>query len=90
MISGHACHQIGLDADIWLSPMPDHEQSRAEREMPAADVVARTNSTSIRKSGPRTLKVIRAAAQDPPVHRIFVNAAIKKALCREARAIAHG
>ena len=28
--------------------------------------------------------MIKAAAQDPAVERIFVNAAIKKALCREA------
>ncbi len=28
--------------------------------------------------------VIKAAAEDPAVERIFVNAAIKKALCREA------
>src|SRR4029079_16921203 len=32
MASGHASHQIGLDADIWLTPMPDHTLSRAERE----------------------------------------------------------
>ncbi len=25
MLTGHASHQIGLDADIWLTPMPDHE-----------------------------------------------------------------
>ncbi len=24
MLTGHASHQIGLDADIWLTPMPDH------------------------------------------------------------------
>ena len=29
--------------------------------------------------------MIRAAAQEPSVERIFVNAAIKKALCREAK-----
>ena len=29
--------------------------------------------------------MIRAAAQEPSVQRIFVNAAIKKALCREAK-----
>ena len=28
--------------------------------------------------------IIKAAAQEPLVERIFVNAAIKKALCREA------
>jgi penicillin-insensitive murein endopeptidase len=34
---------------------------------------------------PQHLKVIRAAAREPRVQRIFVNAAIKKALCRDAR-----
>jgi penicillin-insensitive murein endopeptidase len=34
---------------------------------------------------PNHLAVIRAAAQEPSVQRIFVNAAIKKALCREAK-----
>ena len=32
MLTGHASHQVGLDVDIWLTPMPDHELSRAERE----------------------------------------------------------
>jgi len=44
-----------------------------------------TGLTSIRRNGLRNhLAVLRAAAQDPRVQRIFVNAAIKKALCREA------
>ena len=34
---------------------------------------------------PGHLIMIRDAAQEPSVQRIFVNAAIKKALCREAR-----
>ena len=34
---------------------------------------------------PGHLAVIRDAAQEPAVQRIFVNAAIKKALCREAK-----
>jgi len=32
MLSGHASHQIGLDADIWLTPMPNRELTREERE----------------------------------------------------------
>ena len=41
MLSEHRSHQIGLDVDIWLTPMPDHVQSREEREFgEAADVVA--------------------------------------------------
>ena len=28
MLTGHASHQIGLDADIWLTPMPDRASHR--------------------------------------------------------------
>ena len=41
MVSGHASHQVGLDADIWLMPMPNRQLSRNEREeMSAVDMVA--------------------------------------------------
>ena len=36
MITGHASHQVGLDADIWFTPMPDHVLTREEREMDGA------------------------------------------------------
>ena len=29
MLTGHASHQIGLDADIWLTPMPDRRLTAA-------------------------------------------------------------
>src|SRR4249920_2352004 len=32
MLAGHASHQVGLDVDIWLTPMPSRELSRVERE----------------------------------------------------------
>ena len=32
MLTGHASHQIGLDADIWLTPMPSHTLTARERE----------------------------------------------------------
>ena len=32
MITGHTSHQIGLDADIWLTPMPDIVLTPQERE----------------------------------------------------------
>ena len=28
MLTGHASHQVGLDADIWLTPMPDRAADR--------------------------------------------------------------
>jgi len=86
MLTGHASHQVGLDADIWLSPMPDRLLSREEREfMSAVNMVAKDRLDVDPKvwTHQRT-ELIRSAAQDPAAERIFVNAAIKKALCREA------
>src|ERR1041385_4432236 len=88
MLTGHASHQVGLDADIWLTPMPKTPLSREEREeMSAVNVVAEDK----RDVDPKVwthghFAVIKAAAEDGKVERIFVNAAIKKALCREAGA----
>lgn len=85
MLTGHASHQIGLDADIWLTPMPRRDLSRLEREEMSAVNVVREDRLDVdpAKWTPDHVAVIRAAANDPAVQRIFVNAAIKKALCRE-------
>ncbi|MBR0697340.1 penicillin-insensitive murein endopeptidase [Bradyrhizobium lablabi] len=85
-LSGHASHQIGLDADIWLTPMPDRRLSREEREETSAVMMVRDDRLDIdpKVFTPSHVLVIRDAAQEPAVQRIFVNAAIKKALCREA------
>jgi penicillin-insensitive murein endopeptidase len=86
MFTGHASHQVGLDADIWLSPMPSRELTRAEREEMSATMVVAEDRRDVDPKvwTPGHFAVIKAAAQDPLVQRIFVNAAIKKALCREA------
>ncbi len=86
MITGHASHQIGLDADIWLTPMPDRRLNRREREEMSAVNMVREDGLDIDRSAwtPGQLAIIRAAARDSGVERIFVNAAIKKALCRDA------
>jgi len=87
MLTGHASHQIGIDADIWLTPMPDHLLSRQEREETSATMMVREDRLDIDPKvwTPGHLAVIRDAAVEPSVQRIFVNAAIKKALCREAK-----
>ena len=86
-LSGHASHQMGLDADVWLTPMPDHLFSRLEREETSATMMVRDDRLDIDPKAwtPQHWMVIRDAATEPAVQRIFVNAAIKKALCREAR-----
>jgi penicillin-insensitive murein endopeptidase len=87
MLTGHASHQVGLDADIWLTPMPNRQLSRNEREEMSAVMMVRPDRLDIDPNvwTPNHLALIRDAAQEPSVQRIFVNAAIKKALCREAR-----
>jgi len=86
MLTGHASHQVGLDADIWLTPMPHRELSREEREEMSATMVVADDRRDVDREvwTPAHAAVIKTAAQDPDVERIFVNAAIKKALCREA------
>ncbi len=86
MLTGHASHQVGLDADIWLTPMPNRELTRKEREELSATMVVRADRKDVDPSvwTPAHGAIIKAAAQEPQVERIFVNPAIKKALCREA------
>jgi len=88
MITGHASHQVGLDADIWLTPMPDRELTGVEREDTSATDVVAEDRHDVDPSiwTPGHAAVIKAAAHDPQVERIFVNAAIKKALCRDTGA----
>ena len=88
MLSGHTSHQVGLDVDIWFTPMPDHVQSREEREFASATNVVAPDLLDVDANvwTHTYTELIRTAAQDPAVTRIFVNAAIKKALCREAGA----
>jgi len=86
MLTGHGSHQIGLDADIWLTPMPNRRLSPAERDdLPATDVVA-ADGMDIEPGAwtPRHRFLLQAVAQEPLVQRVFVNPAIKRALCREA------
>lgn len=87
MLTGHTSHQIGLDADIWLTPMPDYEQSRQEREEKSATMIVRDDRLDVDPKvwTPSLLNVIKAAAQEPEVERILVNPAIKKAICRDAK-----
>jgi penicillin-insensitive murein endopeptidase len=86
MLTGHTSHQVGLDADIWLTPMPDHELTREEREeMSATNVVAADwNDVDPAAWTAQHHAIIKAAAEDRDVERVLVNPAIKKALCREA------
>ena len=86
MLTGHASHQLGLDADVWLTPMPNRRLSLAEREEMSATNMVRSDWRDIDPAAwtPQHTALIRHASKHPEVARIFVNPAIKVALCREA------
>ncbi len=83
MLSSHASHQVGLDADIWFTPMPDHRLSEKEREELSAKSMLAADGVSV---DPKVwtdahARVLKRAASYASVERIFVHPAIKKALC---------
>lgn len=86
MLTGHASHQIGLDADIWLTPMPDRRLTADEREKLSATNMVADNQLTVDASAwtPTHVNVLRRAASYEAVDRILVHPAIKKALCEAA------
>jgi penicillin-insensitive murein DD-endopeptidase len=87
MTSGHASHQIGLDADIWMLPPPRLNLSRAEREEISSIPVRSADQLSVTGNWtPRHHALLKAAASDARVDRIFVAAAVKIEMCKTASA----
>jgi len=86
MLTGHASHQIGLDADIWLTPMPDRRLSNTEREQMSAVSMLAPGGLAVdpQQWSAARARIIKRAASSPKVERIFVHPAIKKALCEGA------
>ena len=82
LVSSHRSHQIGLDADIWLRPPGSLKLSVAEREKISSPSLVAANRLQVNGAwtGAHS-QVIKAAARDEAVARIFVNAAIKRRLC---------
>ena len=85
MITGHASHQIGLDAYIWFTPMPDHEMTPKEREsMVPKEMVKDRSTLNLDNWTESRAKLIKTAASYPEVARIFVHPPIKAELCKWA------
>ncbi|MBI1207972.1 MAG: penicillin-insensitive murein endopeptidase [Azospirillum sp.] len=82
MPNGHASHQIGLDADLWfrldlpLLPQPARETLEERYMVDLETLEMRPEAWT-----PSQVKLLRLAASDQTVERIFVNPAIKQALC---------
>ncbi len=88
MLNGHTSHQIGLDADIWLTPMPDRTLTAQEREdIKAVSMLKDPFSVDPDVFTIDQVKLIKRAASYPQLSRIFVHPAIKKALCEQASSV---
>ncbi len=83
---GHSSHQVGLDVDIWYKPAPDHELSAEEREsMKMESFLLDPGHVNPEVWKPEYEQLLRRAVSYPEVARIFVNPAIKKWLCDNAK-----
>lgn len=85
--SGHASHQTGLDVDIFLQ-LPKTRWTSAQLLRPQAlDLVAADGKRVVPSLWkPEIDSLIKLAAKDNEVTRIFVNPAIKQRLCEDAGA----
>ncbi len=82
MSYGHVSHQSGLDVDIWFRlDLPQLERSEREGIDQPILVDESTGELDQSKWTHRQAELIRLAAQDPRVTRIFVDGAVKRDLC---------
>lgn len=85
MKSGHASHQVGLDADIWLRAAPKRTLTAEEREAISATTMVRADGLGVNDAWTSDqLAMLRWSAERPDVARIFINPAIKLAACAQA------
>jgi penicillin-insensitive murein endopeptidase len=79
---GHASHQIGLDVDIWFNLRPRRHLPPAQREVIEEPSLISGRAMDRANFEPRHIEMLRIAAIQPHVDRIFVNPVIKRELCR--------
>lgn len=85
MLTGHASHQMGLDADIWLRPADNLGLSASQRENISSTSLRRNNGAFVNENWtPQHMEIIKAAASDPRVARIFIFPGAKVQMCKDA------
>lgn len=85
--SGHLSHQTGLDADVWYLPPARLDLSVSQREDISANSVRTEDQLRVNENWTKAHHLLlKAAASDARVDRIFVAAAIKIEMCKTAKA----
>jgi penicillin-insensitive murein endopeptidase len=86
MLTGHRSHQIGLDIDIWMRPGDNLKLSRAAREEISSISLRRNQGAFVNNNWTDAhFELLKAAASDRKVARIFVFPGAKVRMCKEAR-----
>ncbi len=86
MLSGHRSHQIGLDVDIWMLPPDRLNLSPNQRENISSVSLRRANGAYVNSSWTRAHhEIIKAAAKDKRVARIFVFPGAKVQMCNDEK-----
>ena len=82
MLTGHRSHQSGLDADIWMLPPNRLDLTAQERENISSISMRRERGAFTNENwSEEHMRLLRAAASDDRVARIFVFPGAKVAMC---------
>lgn len=85
MLTGHRSHQTGLDIDVWMRPPERLDLSPQARENISSISMQRAGGAHVNdRWSPQHEALLKAAASDPRVARIFVFAGAKVAMCESA------
>jgi penicillin-insensitive murein DD-endopeptidase len=86
-VPGHASHQVGLDADLWLLPPGRLDLSVSDRERISSLDVRAANQRQVNGNWTRAHhRLLEAVARDPRVNRIFLTPPAKLQMCADAPA----
>lgn len=86
MLTGHRSHQTGLDVDIWMLPATDLNLSRRARENLSSISMRRAAGAFVNDDWTQAhMEILKAAASDKAVARIFVFPGAKVWMCENAR-----
>ncbi len=85
MLTGHVSHQSGLDADIWMLPPGRLDLTEQERENLSSISTRSARGARVGENWTADhMEVLRLAASDPRVARIFVFPGAKVWMCDNA------
>jgi penicillin-insensitive murein endopeptidase len=86
MLTGHRSHQLGLDVDIWMLPPKNLNLSRNQRENLSSISTRRVKGAYVNENWTRAHHdILKAAARDKSVARIFVFPGAKVQMCKDAK-----